>query len=59
MKKTYKNILKAALAIVCAIALVLMCAETQDGSISMWNFAWLAVFAGSGWALDKIATNTK
>lgn len=59
MKKTVKNILKTTLAVLCAVAMVLMCAEYQDGSIGLWNFIWLAVFAGSGWALDKVATNTK
>lgn len=59
MKKTVKNILKTSLAVLCAAAMVLMCAEYQDGSIGLWNFIWLAVFAGSGWALDKVATNTK
>lgn len=59
MKKTAKTILKTVLACVCAAAMVLMCAEYQDGSLGLWNFIWLAVFAGSGWALDKVATNTK
>jgi len=54
-KKTYK-ILFAVLAVICGVSLVLTCAEYQDGSIGLWNFFWLAVFATSARFLDKLVT---
>jgi len=53
--RTYK-ILWNVLAVVCAVSLIMTCCEYQDGSIGLWNFIWLAVFATSARILDKLVT---
>lgn len=54
-RKSYK-ILWNILAVICAFSLILTCCEYQDGSIGLWNFFWLAVFATSARCLDKLVT---
>ena len=51
-----RKVMKCVLAVICACALILTCCEYQDGSIGLWNFIWLAVFALSGKALDRLIT---
>lgn len=48
--------MKTVLAVICAAALILCCCEYQDGSIGLWNLIFLAVFALSARALDKVVT---
>lgn len=59
MKKNIQNITKSVLAVICAAALILTCCEYQDGSVGLWNFVFLAVFALSARALDKFITKTE
>lgn len=54
MKQSTYKILWTVLAVICALSMVLMCAEYQDGSIGLWNFFWLAVFGISARTLDKL-----
>lgn len=51
MKKIIENVL----AIVCMFSMFLAGAETEDGGIDLlWTLGCLAVFALSGWALNKM-----
>ena len=59
MKKYIQDITKTVLAVICAAALILTCCEYQDGSIGLWNFIFLAVFALSAKALDRFITKTE
>ena len=60
MKKSVKKIIKAILIAIVCISFILMCAETQDGSVCLaWNLGWLAVLAISARILDRMGAFDK
>lgn len=60
MKKAIKKLVEIILTIIAGISLILACAETTDGTISMtWSLGWMAVLAISAKLLDKMGAFDK
>lgn len=55
--KAIKKIVEVTLTIIAGISLILACAETKDGTISMtWSLGWMAVLAICAKTLERMGT---
>ena len=58
--KTFKQIVKTVLAVVCFTSIILAGAENPDGSCNLvWTLAWMAVAVLSGRGFFKLEKSAK